>query len=152
MSADGAARAPGRVRLEPRRLQISYTVAWSARPDVNPIEVLCSIGFDRAGKAREIFVEQLLVGSDLDRAMRDAAICVSMLLQHGMAADELLAGLMRADVATAQARFADESTGASRPSLLAALVARAVRAELEDGDAVRAAYACAAGHPRLAAP
>jgi hypothetical protein len=77
----------------------------------------------------------------LEVMVDDAVILISMLLQHGYRVDELFAKLMRADTGTAADRFADEATGARKPSLLAAILGGAIKIELEEGDAMAAAYA-----------
>jgi hypothetical protein len=124
-----------RTYLANRRINCSEAIAFSG------VALLVALGFDASGVAREIFVEGLRQGSDLEVMVDDAVILISMLLQHGYRVDELFAKLMRADTGTAADRFADEATGARKPSLLAAILGGAIKIELEEGDAMAAAYA-----------
>lgn len=132
-----------RVRLPARRLRLARAL------NCHGVDLLVEVGFDRAGTAREIFVEGLQYGGDLHRLVNDAAILVSHMLQSGWRAEELFGKLMGADTQTAAQKFADAETGAVKPSLIAQLVAAMVRIEIEDGDAVRCAYECAAQAGRL---
>lgn len=120
-----------RTRLPNRRLHLTETVAWkeNARP------WLAGIGFDEAGKAREVFLTWHEGGTDLEVLMADACIVVSILLQAGVGADWLLERL--------RARDGGKPTGAVEPSLLARLIERAAVIEREDGAAIREFHLCA---------
>lgn len=139
-----------RLYLSNRRLNHSAATAW------NGIRLWVTVGFDQNGVGREVFaagrsgidesegvVPSLRAGSDAEAVLADANILISMLLQHGYRLDELLSKLMRADVAVAAARFADENTGVRKPSMIAAVLAAAIEIELEEGDAIARFYALA---------
>jgi hypothetical protein len=130
-----------RQRLASRRMQLSNAFSW------NGIDMLVSVGFDRAGRVREIFAEGLRCGSDSDVLIDDACIMASLLLQHGYSATELLGKLMRSHAADALQAFADAQTGIAKPSLAAALIAEAVLVEADCGAAMRDAYRCCAPAP-----
>lgn len=72
-----------RRRLPTRRLAITE------RCELNGRTWHVSVGFDGAGRAREIFIAGPKIGSDLDAIVKDAAVVTSVLLQSGMAADQI---------------------------------------------------------------
>ena len=55
-----------------------------------------SLGFDKAGQVRELFMDGSKPGSPLERLLDDACVAVSLLLQHGVPAAGLWASLGRA--------------------------------------------------------
>jgi hypothetical protein len=126
-----------RVYLPARRINCSDAIEF------NGVALLVCIGLDESGAAREIFVEGLRQGSDLDVFVDDAVILTSVLLQHGYRLDEIFAKLMRTDTGTAADRFKDEATGSRKPSLLAAVLGAAIKLELQEGDKISQAYAAA---------
>ncbi|MEA2754733.1 MAG: hypothetical protein QOJ54_1022 [Aliidongia sp.] len=77
-----------RAQLPNRRLQFGTTlIALSANAET---KIFIDAGFDRAGHVREIFVDGLREGSDLQALVTHAAILASMLLQHGYTPQDLL--------------------------------------------------------------
>ena len=111
-----------RARLPSRRLQSTEAVAWRGR------EWLLSVGFDRSGAAREVFVKGLKAGGDLDAVLDDACVLLSLLLQAGYGAQEVDRHLGR------------EGTDSSAPaaSPLGLLARTAAAAERAVGAGVRA--------------
>lgn len=78
-----------RARLPARRPSIVATVEWQGAT------WLLGAGFDREGRAREVFLDGPKVGSDQEALLDDACVAVSLLLQHGLGAAELAAHLGR---------------------------------------------------------
>jgi len=69
--------AVARQRLPDRRITITERVTWQGR------SWHVSIGFDAAGRAREIFLAGAKAGSEMDAIANDAAVLASMMLQAG---------------------------------------------------------------------
>jgi hypothetical protein len=70
--------APARARLPNRRLNITDVAVWRGRT-----WMLC-IGFDRAGRAREVFIDGNKTGSEFEGLLDDACVLLSILLQTGV--------------------------------------------------------------------
>ena len=118
--------------LPARRLQITEAVAWQQQ------SWLVSVGFDRTGRAREIFLKGCKSGSDIERLADDIGIVLSRLLQRGERAQDLFASL----------RGDHDVTGECPPTLILAALGAAARLEREQGEAIEEAYLCAEGkHP-----
>jgi hypothetical protein len=96
-------------------------------------DVAVDVGFDGAGRAREIFVDGLKIGSELRALTTHASIVVSLLLQHGITAAELLQRI-------GASALADPDSAAEGHSILSRALAVAVRLEAEEGPALRAAH------------
>ena len=67
-----------RQRLPDRRRQVTREVAWQC------MALTVSVGFDAAGTAREIFVAGPKSGADMRDVLEDAAVIISIALQHGV--------------------------------------------------------------------
>ncbi len=125
-----------RTRLANRRLALTEAVEWNGQP------WQVSIGFDRDGAAREIFVKGMKSGSALAEFADDMCILVSRLLQHGERAADLSTSL-----------GGQRETGVAPPTLVCAALAIAARLEGESAATIREAYLEAEGrHPTPRAP
>ena len=112
--------------LPNRRLSIVCDIAWEG------IALQIGIGFNRAGRAREVFASQVKPSRALDATLADTSVLISHLLQEGRFGASALAEKLAAP--------ADD--GASNAhSLPRVLIEAAVSAETEEGDAIRTAYA-----------
>lgn len=80
-----------RERLENRRQSENLTFFHQGR------EYTAGIGRYADGRLGEIFLDNGKVGSDAQVNSRDAAITMSILLQHGCAADEVRRSLSRTE-------------------------------------------------------
>ena len=74
---------PRRYRLPNRRLLISDVIEWQN------LEWVVSAGFDKAGRAREMFANGFKPGSAMDAIMDDACVMMSLLLQGDYSAADL---------------------------------------------------------------
>src|SRR5258708_15092421 len=120
--------------LPARRLQITEAVAWQQQ------SWLVSVGFDRTGRAREIFLKGCKSGSDIERLADDIGIVLSRLLQRGERAQDLFASL--------GGLFDPGVTGSRAPTLILAALGAASRLERDTGALIEEAYLCAeARHP-----
>lgn len=124
--------AQDRVRLPNRRLQVTKPVEYGASQPA-----LVSTGFDAQGIAREVFVEGLQEGSDMQRLGGDACLLASLLLQQGYSARELLEKLMKLPSEDAAPFFADDYTGPARPSLVARALDAAIQMQEAHGPEIR---------------
>lgn len=121
-----------RTRLPNRRLGITGVMEWHGDR-----EWLVTVGFDRAGIAREVFVGSVKPGGFVGIWAQDSCIVLSKLLQHGIDARELLASM-----APRHAFLAGE------PSFIAALLAFTADMQEAHQVAIAEAYLCADGlHP-----
>ena len=73
------ARAP----LPNRRQNAFDNIEWQGRK-----WTLC-IGFDKAGEAKEVFIDGEKAGSDFEGLLDDACILLSILLQMGVPASDI---------------------------------------------------------------
>ena len=103
-----------RVRLPNRRRHLLETMKWEGRR-----WEVC-VGFNEQGLAREVFVDGVKVGSELEALVNDACVVISLLLQSGMPAVELARHLAREGIAA----------GAPVASVLGAAVERIVALEV----------------------
>src|SRR6478752_4310331 len=74
-----------RQTLPGRRDSITETIQFS-RSDGTTVAYDATIGFDRLGRPREIFLSGAKDGSDMYVALLDAAVALSVALQHGVTA------------------------------------------------------------------
>jgi len=65
---------------------------------VDGCHVLATVGFDAAGQPREIFLVADKAGSMLSTLLADAAVAVSVALQHGVQAQALAKSIGRVPV------------------------------------------------------
>lgn len=79
-----------RARLPNRRRAVTTTIALPGWPAAH-----ATVGIDATGRVREIFIRAAKPASDLDRVLDDAAVCVSVALQHGARAGDLAASIAR---------------------------------------------------------
>lgn len=128
------AAAP-RERLPNRRLTVTEDILWGDHT------WLVGIGFDRGGRAREVFVQGVKTGADFEGLLDDACILMSLLLQSGASAQALSHHLCR-EGAPGRAG-ADLETPAA--SIIGALSARIHNIEDDVGDGLREAYAWCMG-------
>ena len=91
-AGSGAALGVARERLPNRRMQITDVVDWQGS------RWTVSVGFDRKGQAREVFIKGVKVGSALDAIMDDACVMLSLLMQAGVSAGQLALHLGREGV------------------------------------------------------
>lgn len=121
--------APGREELPPRRLTITEAIVY--RDD----KWLLQVGFDRDGRAREIFlIDRLPIDGPLQGRIAELAIRASHWLQ---------AGVPPADLAE---RFAESEPEHGGLFYLALMAAK--RLEEQDGALLRETHLCAEGkHP-----
>lgn len=52
-----------------------------------------TVGWDRAGRAREVFAGSAKTGTDFSHTLSDACVLISIALQHGIAAGDLAKSL-----------------------------------------------------------
>lgn len=116
-----------RAELPARRLALSAALHWNGQA------WLLSVGFDRDGVAREIFLKGSKSGADLEALADDLCIVASRALQRGERVAEVYASL----------RGLGE-TGAAAPSLLRLALEAAARLEAEEQEAIADAYRFAA--------
>ena len=81
--------AVARQRLPDRRKSETIDVVWADKT------WHVSIGFDAQGCARELFADGSKIGSEMEALLDDACILLSMLLQSGWQARELVDKLSR---------------------------------------------------------
>ena len=82
-------RLPHRVRLPNRRPSVTATL--NAAGQVFD----ASVGFDAEGRPRELFLAAPKPGSTLDGLLADAAVVVSVALQHGVPVEVLTRSIGR---------------------------------------------------------
>jgi hypothetical protein len=111
-----------RRKLDPRRLSTKLDVERIAGQAVR--QWVLSVGWDRAGAVREIFIGGNKIGSEVEAALDSDAMLVSRCLQHG----DRIADLAR-------------WLGGNDASDIAFLCARAAELEAEEGEEIRIAYA-----------
>lgn len=107
-----------REKLPNRRLNTAQRVEWGGQA------WLLSVGWDRSGIVREIFVDGVKVDSDQQATLAAAAMFASRLLQSGQRASDLARWL----------------GGGVNP--VGKLLAEAAQLELRLGQGIREAYAC----------
>jgi hypothetical protein len=70
---------------------------------VGTLSAKATIGFDQAGRPKELFLVGSKPGSDLAFLLEDAAISISISLQHGISARALAASMSRVPSASGAA-------------------------------------------------
>jgi hypothetical protein len=80
---------PTRTRLPNRRYAETADLA------IGGMTMAATIGFDRAGNAAEIFLSGGKNGSGLAAILHDAAVLISVALQHGIPAEALARSIAR---------------------------------------------------------
>ena len=120
-----------RTRLANRRIGHRERFLWGEQ------DWLINVGFDRAGKVREIFLDGFKSGSDAERWIQHSCMMVSFNLQSGD------------DVASLLERIAggNEDTGYAKASPVELMLRHALKLESEMGEYMRATYAALAGTP-----
>jgi hypothetical protein len=78
-----------RVRLPNRREALTTDLAVGAR------FFKATVGFDDAGQPKELFLSGAKHGSDLACLLDDAAVAISVALQHGVSAQALAVSISR---------------------------------------------------------
>lgn len=123
-----------RERLPNRRQGISRSLEWRGqRIDV-------TIGFDQAGEAREVFINSAgKIGAELRMILDDAAVLISLCLQHGIDALALYRSLGR-ESHTVTGEPSDDPS-----SVLGEIVSTIINTEHHHGRQMREAYAAASG-------
>ncbi len=91
-----------------------------------------TVGFDAGGQVREVFTHNHRSGSDTEALMNDACVWLSILLQTGFSAADILARMGR------EARPAGATDPAPPASFLGFIAAEAVRLEAECGPDITA--------------
>lgn len=133
MTTEATPAALARVRLDNTRLHIVRVVQWKGR------DWILGLGPDRDGRVREIFVDGVKTGADIEAWADKSCMMVSKLLQLGETAETLrgwLGGVSRA------------RGPMDEPDLVDVILAEAITAEGQDGEAWREAWLCADGkHP-----
>ncbi len=127
---------PNRIRLPDRRLAVVEDLAWAGRV------WSLGLGFDGAGRVREIFLDGAKPGSGIDALVADGCVALSLLLQHGVSAAELARHLGRESV----------ERQAPAASILGAAAVAAAAVERDEGNAAAATYAAAEIAAALVAP
>lgn len=79
-----------RAVLPNRRSAVTTTIALDGWPTAH-----ATVGLDAAGHVRELFIRTTRPASDLDRLLDDAAVGLSLALQHGARARDLAAAVAR---------------------------------------------------------
>ncbi len=69
--------------LPNRRPQITHTLA------VDGEKYHISVGYDLGAKPKEVFIRGSKVGSHMDQLLDDAAVLISLGLQHGLEVSEM---------------------------------------------------------------
>jgi hypothetical protein len=86
-----------RERLPDRRPCATQAVEWRG-PDGQVTSYTMSIGYFADGRPGEIFVDGIKVGSTLQALLADAAVIVSVALQHGITPAALSYSLARVPI------------------------------------------------------
>jgi len=130
--------------LPPRRLNLTSVITWLERH-----EWLATIGFGRDGHAREVFLQGIKTGTDLDETAADLCILLSYLLQEGgFDAGALLRKLATPDeiqrwLNPDAAVVPIGGPGQYAPSLVRQLLVHLLLGERERGETIAMAYASA---------
>ncbi len=82
----------GRTPLPNRRQNVHERIEWGGKDGPSRTWNLC-IGFDRAGQAKEVFIDGEKQGSDYEGLLDDTCILMSILLQRGVSAASLSASI-----------------------------------------------------------
>ncbi len=109
-----------RERLPSRRHAIHEPILW---PPNDGKEITVTAGLNDAGEVREVFLSGGgQIGSERGFILSDAAVCLSILLQHNVTLDEIAHSLAR-----------DEETGAPASMIGAAVeTLRRIQAEVAE--------------------
>jgi hypothetical protein len=83
-----------RARLPNRRPSVIRTVVWH-EPDGSATECTIGIGYHLNGRVAEVFASDLKIGSGMRSLLEDAAVIMSIALQHGVAPEELVRSMGR---------------------------------------------------------
>lgn len=119
--------------LPDRRMTVTAAFPWRGR------DYLVGVGFDRAGKAREIFLQGTKSGSDQEALFTDGAILASHLLQASDLSAADLFDKLSVDAADPGGPFRKPDAG----SALAVALKQAAAIEADAGAGIRDAYAAA---------
>lgn len=117
--------------LPARRLKITTTFEWGGRA------WLLDVGFDRAGRCREVFATGIKPGQAWQRTVSNTCILVSFLLQD--------AGGTLADLRRRLAPTEADNDRAAVPCFIETMLAEAHKVEAESQQAIREAYECCEG-------
>lgn len=118
-----------RTELPTRRLHLTQSLPW------RKANWLFTVGFDTAGRAREIFV---VTRVPIDGVQQSAASAFAITLSHELQRDA------RALQLVLELRHSPHEMA----PLMRLILLAAARMEIEDGPAIHEAYLCAAGeHP-----
>ena len=103
--------APARIRLPARRPALTHDL------EVGDCRAMATIGFDEANRPREVFLVGGKAGSDMARILDDAAVMISIALQHGISASVLAKSVSRQPAAPLLPSDLDEpDDGRGRPA------------------------------------
>jgi hypothetical protein len=94
MSAAPTIGQARRRRLPNRREAVTETIAF-ARSNGSGVEYQATLGFDELKRPREIFLFGAKDGTDMAAVLADAAVTISIALQHGIRADSLARSVSR---------------------------------------------------------
>jgi hypothetical protein len=89
MDSESGLTVPRRRRLPNRRSSLTQELL------VGSIVVTVGVGFDAAGRAAELFLNCGKTGSAIDMLLDDAAVAISVALQHGVPARALAKSISR---------------------------------------------------------
>lgn len=84
-----------RKRLPDRRAAETFSFRHSVAPGAPTMIYIATIGRSEDGQIAEVFLNSTKLGSGADANARDAAIAVSLALQHGVPLDVLRSALTR---------------------------------------------------------
>ncbi len=84
-----SATVPVRGRLPNRRHAVTENI------EVGGFTYEATVGFDKAGRPKEIFLSGAKDGSDMAAVLADTSVVVSVALQHGVAAQAMALSLLR---------------------------------------------------------
>ncbi len=125
-----------RQRLPDRRIQTIQVMRWQGT------ELQWAVGYDRKGRAREVFVNGHKVGSDIEALVQDGCVLLSLLLQHGADPKDIAESLGREGI----------DPNAPAASLFGLLTAELPKVEATEHEAVLYGYAAAHGSEEEVAP
>ncbi len=109
-----------RVRLPNRRICVTRDIEWITGTG-EVMRITLGIGFDAAGRVKEVFADTNKVGSDFQATLSDGCVFISHALQHGVPLAPVAPGLLRVPAAV--------DTGETRPASPLGAIVKAVLAE-----------------------
>lgn len=101
---------PSRTRLPNRRPLITETLVVGGQA------IEASVGFDAAGRPRELFLSGAKDGTDLAAILDDASVVLSVALQHGVPPAALVRSVARLPTASLALPCLDQSSDGARKS------------------------------------